>query len=150
MSELQSIKWVGKSLNTKMTEMLDEGFVMIWDCIFLKALLKFDTNTSLQNFPDKTGYECFVNSIHTDEFVSDEHLIQACLFVESLFYKWKQFTDNETLEAIISDDEFGTVIKFHLLRSGEFFLNEDLEGYEDAVLVADSSSPFLELDVYRD
>ncbi|QHF50490.1 hypothetical protein PspS49_12860 [Pseudomonas sp. S49] len=50
-----------------------------------------------------------------------------------------------TLQGVISGEEFDATVKFHLLRPGETWLSDDLEGYEEAVLTVESSDKgFLE------
>jgi len=138
-SKLRDINWVDQILVTELKNISDASFIKINDCVFLNSLYKVNTNVSLQNFPDKTGYECFINSLHIDDYVSNGYLSQSCLFVKSVFERWRQFSGNEILQAIIAIGEFDAVVKFHLLRDGENLLNDDLEGYEEAMLIVDSS-----------
>ena len=88
---------------------------------------------------DKTGYECFINSVHVDDYVQCDYVAYACLFAEALLSTWRHSGARDIAQAIISSDEFGAVVKFHVARSGESWVNEELEKYEQALLVADSS-----------
>ncbi|MFC5769825.1 hypothetical protein [Thauera sinica] len=90
---------------------------------------------SSQDFPDKTGYECFVNSVHIDDYVSAEYLTYAFIFVEDCFASWEREGRNESLLAIVVCDEFGAVVKLHVARDGESWTGNDLEKYEEGILI---------------
>lgn len=128
-----------QKLPPQLSDLISAGFHESDDGIFLAALDTGNTNVTASDFPDKTGYECFVNSIHIDDFVESEYLIHACLFVEACFDVWRQKGHEVNIRAIISSDESGAVVKIHVVREGESWVSQDLEKYEDAILVADSS-----------
>ena len=48
---------------------LSQGFTEQEDCVFLTAMLSGCRTVSQNSFPDKTGYECFVNHIHIEDLV---------------------------------------------------------------------------------
>jgi hypothetical protein len=137
--EIETIDLDGKVLPSELAQLLTLGFYEREGCIFLASLATGSTNVSVSNFPDKTGYECFIYSVHVDDFVKSNYLDYACLFVEALLSAWRESVESDTAMAIISSDEFGAVVKLHVARSGESWVSEDLESYEDAILVADSS-----------
>lgn len=126
-------------INQELLKLIDNGFTMLNECVFLRSLLLRNKNAKLENFPDKTGFECYVNSIHIDDFDNSNDFEQAITFLLELFRAWNMAFPNRVLRAIVSNDEFGTIIKFHLLRQGESWLSEDLEKYKEAILVADST-----------
>jgi len=130
----------GGALAENLLELLASGVVIDDGCAFLAALQIRGGNSRLDSFPDRTGYECFINSIHIDDYVTSDFVLQACLFVEALFESWRggEGTGCRKLQAIISCDEFGAVVKFCLVRDGESWLSDDLEKYEEGILVADS------------
>ena len=129
-----------ESLAESLLDLLAGGFVIDDGCAFLAALKTRGGNSRLDSFPDRTGYECFINSIHIDDYVASDFVLQACLFVETLFESWRgaEGTGCRKLQAIISCDEFGAVVKFCLVRDGESWLSDNLEEYEEGILVADS------------
>ena len=107
--------------------------------LFLASLAKLDTNITATDFPDKTGHECFVNSIHVEDYVDSNYLSYACSFVNECFDIWRLEGRKDHLNAIISMDEFSTVVKLHVVRDGESWLSENLDEYSEAILLVDSS-----------
>lgn len=142
--ELGLINTEGKVVHPELLDLIAPGFIEVNGCVFLKSLKALNLNISGSNFPDKTGFECFVNSIHVDDYVASDYLSHALLFVEACFDLWRSFKgEGGELVAIISSDEIGAVVKLHFLRRGESWLGDDLEKYEDAVFCATSSLPNL-------
>jgi hypothetical protein len=139
--EMDGVTWRDRPLPHELSALVAQGFEELDGCVFLASLKKAGTNAKQEDFPDKTGYECFINSIHIDDFVQSDCLAFACLFIEACFSAWKQSGISGDLTAVISDDESGAVVKLHRARSDEFWVSSDLENYrEEAVLVAHSSS----------
>ncbi|MBT6435115.1 MAG: hypothetical protein HOK28_18605 [Deltaproteobacteria bacterium] len=129
------------SLAESLKKLASEGFTQVDDFVFLKHCYKTNTNVSAESFPDATGYECFINSIHIDDYVSCDYLAQAVLFTRSLFESFNDLGLQSSLVCVMSMDELGLNIKFYLARINELYLNEDLDGYDEAVLIIDSSEP---------
>jgi hypothetical protein len=71
-----------------LTEQLDaianDGIVVIGECYLLSREANGETNATINNFPDKTGYECFINHIHIDDYVSEDSAVR---FSEGEFVK---------------------------------------------------------------
>lgn len=130
-------------LPSDLADLVNQGFLTRDGCVFLSGLAGRQTNASADDFPDKTGYECFVNSIHIDDYAESNYLACACLFVEACFAEWRRTGSREVIKAVVSADEFGAVVKIHVARSGESWVSEDIEKYDDALLVADSDSAAL-------
>jgi len=138
LGELRKTQCRGLQLPDELSALLAAGFVEVNGCAFLTSLIAKDTNASGDDFPDRTGYECFVNSLHIDDYVESDFLECACLFVSEAFKQWRAQSIPSLLQAIISYDEFGSLVKFHVVRSGESWVDEDIDSYEDAILVLDS------------
>ena len=138
-NEICLIDWNQKKLPSILSEIVFTGFRKENDCFCLDALTKGKTNVTYSDFPDKTGYECFINSIHIDDFIDSNYLAYACLFVEDCFDMWRRSGFQEKLQAIISSDEFGSLVKLHIVRKGEAWVSDELEQYEESILVADST-----------
>jgi len=138
--ELDGIGPEDRMLPVQLLDLLRQGFCEHGGCYFLRGLFERSTNVTIDNFIDKTGYECFINSIHIDDYVSHGYIAHACDFVTLLFDKWIEFSVGIPLQSIMSSDEFGVNIKFHLLRDGESFVAEDVEKYDDPIIVWDSRS----------
>jgi len=136
--ELKAIDWGRRQLLSALSDLATQGVTERAGCFFLAALVDKGTNAVEANFLDRTGWECFLNSVHIDDFASSDYLLNACLFVQSIFREWKRRGYPGIFQAIISNDEYGTVVKFHLLRNGESWIGSDLEGYEESILLVDS------------
>ena len=106
-------------------------------CIFIAALNP-QSHMGLDSFPDRTGYECFVNSVHIDDYVSDDLLATAISWLSLVLDQWNKFGLPGVLQGSVSTDEFGATVKVHVLRPDEPWLGDDLEGYEQAVLTVNS------------
>lgn len=138
-AELQAIDWTGKTLPATLDALVAPGFCERDGLSLLRALSTIDTNAGAADFPDQTGHECFLNSIHIDDYVEADYLSHALLFVDECFARWRASGQPFLLNALVAGNEFGVVVKLHRLRNGESLINDDLEKYPDALLVADSS-----------
>jgi hypothetical protein len=118
---------------------LEGGFIVRDGCVFLSALLSSEVSVTRSDFPDKTGFECFINSFHIDDYVEDKYIENAALFIEKLFAMWKSFNKEGDIQAIISLSDFGAVVRFHIIRECEYWLSPDLEEYAEGILIASSS-----------
>ncbi|EKS9888254.1 hypothetical protein BTK96_005280 [Burkholderia pyrrocinia] len=116
----------------------DSGFELRDECYLLRALLG-STNVTRGNFPDRTGYECFVNSLHVEDYDSELPLAQAVLLVRDVFAIWNTMQRMPQLTAVVSADEFSVVTKFHVRRPGEQWLSDNIDGYDDPVMSIDSN-----------
>lgn len=114
------------------------GFYQKDGCKFLKYFEEMKTNVDLSHFADRTGYECFINSIHIDDFVDSNWLGGALRFARQLLDCWLVASHSEVLQVIVACNEMGVTVKAHVIRAGESWLSDDLEEYEDAVLLATS------------
>lgn len=132
------------SLNSSLQDIVGHGFEDKEDCYFMAALFRGSTNVTRDSFQDATGYECFINSLHIEDYGSEDPLSQAIKFVEKIFYIWNIHQKNIVLAAIISSDEFSVVTKFHVKRAGENWINEDVNNYEDPIMFISSSEDVLE------
>lgn len=128
---LHDAHWYDLELPTELSVWVGKGFINKNGCVFLAAL--FNGYPSDKNLIDKTGVECFINSFHIDDYVSERYLDYSCLFCNTILSKWALEECCEKLNMIVSMDEFGAVIKFHVLRDGEEWLGNNLERYEEAV-----------------
>jgi hypothetical protein len=96
------------------------------------------------DFPDRTGYECFVNHIHIDDLVpkcSPQTLVeQAVVLAASLNHRLRIMAPNTTFRFLISaHNDGGCTLRFHTVRSGEEWVADNLENYaEEAIAVIES------------
>jgi hypothetical protein len=138
--ELEEIVRIECRLPSVLADIAVQGVIEKDGCFLLSALASKKTNAVVSDFLDRTGWECFVNSVHIDDFVDSNYILNAGIFVSSVFGEWKRREYEGVFQAIISSDEFGVVVKFHFLRDGEFWIAGNLEKYEESILLVDSSS----------
>jgi hypothetical protein len=126
-----------RPLAPRLAELLREELLEEDGCWFLASLRAGAKATSLTSFPDRTGFECFVNHIHIGDFLEASDAIdclrQGLCFVEGLKQKLE---GRGAFEIIVSCDDSDCSVRFHRIRPGESWLVADLESYEaESVLV---------------
>ncbi len=124
-------------LHPYFSQVVDEGFILENGCLFLKRLRAERMPPSLKHVGDETGVEVFVNSLHTDDYVSNGHVEQAIKLSTELESKWRRHygTVNSVKPIIvIAGTEFGMNIKLFNKREEHPYLTNDLESYEQPIL----------------
>lgn len=139
MKQLLELRKPEDELSPMLGAIADAGFTSIEGCYLLSALSSINTNVSLADFKDRTGYECFINSLHIEDYSSEVILSQALKFVARIFEVWRSANPSNALLAIISADENSVVVKCHMKRNGEEWLSGDIEGFADAIMSIDST-----------
>ena len=128
-----------KKLDFSLNELLSDGFINRNECFLLTKLYKNQAHISANDLIDKIGYECFVNSLHIDDYVDNDHFIQTILFSEAILKLWNESNNKEVLEVIVSETDFGFNIKFHVKRNNEVWIDlNDLNNIEEAIMVLNS------------
>lgn len=123
-------------LNAALQELLSEGFIFHKECYFLRSLYKQQNHINQSDFIDNTGYECFINSIHFDDYVNTDVLEQALLFSDNLIKVWNVQNNGLALKLILSETDFGFNLKFHLHREDEQWINEnDIDKFDEALII---------------
>lgn len=97
------------------------------------------------DFPDATGYECFVNHVHIEDHVLGKGTgsisvhKQALEFARRLSESLSSSFPGKLFLVILACSESGSSARFHLARQGQSWLSEDLEGYaEEAILTIET------------
>lgn len=127
------------NLNSALLDLLSEGFIIQKGRYFLKSLHEHQSHINDLDFTDDTGYECFINSIHFDDYVSNDVFEQALLFSENLIKVWNAQNNGLVLMLVLSETDFGFNLKFHLYREEENWINEnDIDKFEEALIVFNS------------
>jgi len=135
-----------EQLSRRLVELLDSGFTRVDRCVFLKAQEKLRGNGKLEDFPDRTGYECFVNHIHVEDYLDQSdnvsqlvRLGQGVAFAYQMKEGLSSFSANENFRLIVSSDELSCSVRFHVIRNAEEWLSSDINSYEhEAILVLDT------------
>jgi hypothetical protein len=133
-------------LDPKLRGIVDGGFNIVNDCVLL-AEQTGTTNATLDSFQDKTGFECFINHMHIDDFVSKDVEENSIVFVSKMLEKWNLKNNGGILNSIVSFDKTGGAsVRFHYKRRGESWLSDDLDGYQEAIFeMASSDIAFFDL-----
>ena len=129
---------VTRELTPELVSIAERGFQVVGDCYLLASLLEREINVGRRDFQDATGYECFINSLHIEDYDETFPLPQAIQFIHCIFQVWNKFT-SLVLVAALSADELCVVVKFHVKRDGESWLSADLKGYIDATMLMNST-----------
>lgn len=129
----------GFQLNPILEKLLSDGFTCHKGCYFLKSLYKLQNHINQSDFIDSTGYECFINSIHFDDYVNENIIEQALLFSDHLIRVWNTENNGLILRLILSETDFGFNLKFHLFREQEKWINEnDIDKFKEALVIFNS------------
>ncbi|SDR49205.1 hypothetical protein SAMN05443245_6362 [Paraburkholderia fungorum] len=126
-------------LEPSLKAIADAGFEERDDCHLLRALLALAKDARKATFCDCAAYECFVNSVHVEDYENKMPLMQAIRFVMRILTDWNTSTPQQILIAIISADELSVVVKFHVKRQTEQWLSENIEAYDDPVMSIEST-----------
>jgi hypothetical protein len=127
------------SLEATLSKIVDGGIISVHDNYLLKELANVETNVTTESFQDKTGYECFMNHLHIEEYAGEQPMTQAVLFAAGVLTKWVNQKFDGKLVAIIGSDQESVTDRFHYERLNEFWLARDLEGFEQAILEISSA-----------
>jgi hypothetical protein len=114
-------------------------------CVLLKSEWEPNKNhVKVTDFPDKTGFECFINHVHLPFEGTIASLVPCLEYVAKLQEALIPFTQDRQFRLIISlseDDAFpnsACTVRFHEIRLGENWIADGLEGYQsEAILVLD-------------
>jgi hypothetical protein len=130
-------------LPAKLSDLLSAGVVDRDGCVFFAELAKRASNASRSDFPDLTGYECFVNHVHIDDYVEDADpqtlAAMGVTFARRLCELLSERSGD--FNVIVGSDELSCSVRFHLVRAGEAWLSDDLESYRDEAIAVLTARP---------
>ena len=128
-------------LPAKLSDLLSAGFVDQDGCVFFAQFAKRTSGADHSDFPDLTGYECFVNHVHIDDYVEDADpqtlAAMGVAFARRLCELLSERSGD--FNVIVGSDDLSCSVRFHRVRASEAWLGDDLESYQDeaiAVLTA--------------
>jgi hypothetical protein len=141
-------------LNTRMSEMLRRAniaapftdvssnrlthpsFTVVDGSLLLKDEYKKAKRAKPADFPDRTGFECFVNHVHLPYDGSRESLQSCFRYVAALQKDLARYGEGRRFLVIVSVSENGCAVRFHQRRRSESWVSDNLEGYsEEGILV---------------
>lgn len=137
----------GEKLSEKLSQLLTQGFTDLDGAIVYAAMRNIAENVKAENFPDLTGYECFVNHIHVEDQLDGPVADQTALLRQGIAFALaterqlgSRFPGKPCM-IIVAATAHGCGVRFHLVRPGEGWLASDLDGYgEEAILVLEDHS----------
>lgn len=141
--KLDSSKISAINLNHNLHKLLIPKFVKVHDTILLKTQKKL-TKVSIDAFPDLTGYECFVNHVHIEDYIESvcsqkELFKQGLSFATMLANELKLSFPNKPFWVILSVNKSSCNVRFHQLRKDERWLADNIEEYtKEAIMVLET------------
>jgi hypothetical protein len=126
------------------------GFKQVESCFFLRALFTDDYATGLVRHLDETGYECAVNSVHIEDYFAPgtaresaalASIGRACatFLAMKLRVYASEIADPTTFRVIVTVAGRSSTIRFHSIRVDQSWLAANIDGYQEGVLVIDST-----------
>jgi len=104
--------------------------------ILLVQQFRQSVSVSPKDFPDRTGYECFVNHIHLRYNGTRDSLMGLLSVVTQLQQNLAQYARDRQFLIILSIAGTECVVRFHECRAGERWLVNDLEAYKEEAILA--------------
>jgi hypothetical protein len=118
-------------LSNCFAKVLAGGLIKSGEGIFLRNLFERCPTVSRADFPDWTGYECFVNSIHVDDFTCYQMVETGISFLDAVAKMYKNEYPQYKFNGILGADDNGVVVRFHTRRPNEGWLADNLEKYQE-------------------
>ncbi len=121
----------------RLQELLDQGFRTSGKtgCVYFAGSDCEESSELQERLHDLSGMECFVNdvSIHV-ECEGQAVLIQGITFAERLARALSDFK-KVNFKVILSFDDDSCTVRFHQVRQGENWIDDDIDSYEDGLAV---------------
>lgn len=126
-------------IDSRLSAVIDGGFTCVDNCYLFTNFYKNNGHIKIEDFPDKTGFECFINSFHIDDFIEQRYLTQAIFFTNLLFKEWEKLSTGMHIEVIIGETDNGVNVRFHVIRENEVWIDDhDIDKFDQGLLVCRS------------
>ena len=133
-----------RALPQKLLTLLNAGFAEDEQCVFLSALRKA-TPVKRLDFPARTGYECFVNHIHIENYLENgglpplELLGRGIALARELKARLSQLHGGKHFRIIVAFDGLSCTVRFHTVRPDEEWIDKNGAGRaKEAVAVLET------------
>jgi len=133
-----------KALPQKLLAVLNGGFVEEDQCVFL-SLLKQGAPVKRPDFPDCTGYECFVNHIHVEDYLENgglppfELLGRGLALAYELKARLAKLHGTKHFRVIVAFDGSSCTVRFHTVRPDEEWVDKNPSMYaEEAIAILET------------
>jgi hypothetical protein len=135
----------GEKLSKALSQLLAQGFTELSGAIVFTAARNIGENVKPRNFPDLTGFECFVNHIHVEDQLDRSVLNEIALLRQGIAFALEMETrlhskfPRKPFKVIVASTAHGCSVRFHVNRPGEQWLTSDLDSYaQEAILVLET------------
>jgi hypothetical protein len=133
-----------KALPQRLLALLNAGFVEEEQCLFL-SLLKKAAPVRRMDFPDLTGYECFINHVHVEDYLENGGLpplqMLGCgiALARALKERLSRLHGVKHFRIIIAFDGSSCTVRFHTVRPDEEWVAKHLNAYKkEAIAVMET------------
>ena len=112
------------------------ALVTVEGCVLFADQAEGCRHVSLSHFPDRTGYECFVNHFHApfdDTPAAFQELIARIAGIRKAL---ALYAPDRMFLILVSIAKGEYTMSFHQCRAGEAWLADDLEGYKEEAIAA--------------
>jgi hypothetical protein len=136
----------GEKLSEELSQLLAQGFTYLDGAVVFSAMLNIAESVKPDNFPDLTGFECFVNHIHVEDHLDEPTPNQAALLKQGIAFalatesQLRSTLPDKPFRVVVAAGASGCGVRFHLARQGEEWLASNLDDYlEEAILVLEGN-----------
>ncbi len=124
-------------LSENLRNLINSDLIKTDGCTFFTVLKDLSPNATLKSFTDLTGYECFVNHIHLEDYIETSHislkeLLRAgIIYVRGLYDKLLNFSPDEHYRIIlsVSHSDIDSDVLSDTTEDRELWLHDDLNEY---------------------
>ncbi len=136
----------GVELNPALSDLIAAGFKQCYGAVVFGDIQNAMITVTPDNFPDLTGFECFVNHIHVEDLLGDRALAdkpailrQGVALALAIQKSLRSMFPDQQFQVILAFSEDGCSVRFHLIRPTEEWLASDLDAYAgESILVLES------------
>lgn len=118
-------------------QLLNDEIVIVDSCYFFKSLAPEIESTS-EKWYDRTGIECDFNNISIEDIIDVESVTERLNYGLCFAYNLAKKLESQfgqDFNVILSYDRENCFVRFHKIRAGEKWLDDNLNNYKiDAVL----------------
>jgi len=133
-----------RALPQRLLSVLNGGFVEEDQCVFL-SFLKREAPVGRLDFPDCTGYECFVNHIRVEDYLENgglpplEVLGRGLALARELKSRLSRLHEGKHFRIIVAFNGSTCTVRFHTVRPDEEWVDKSPIGYaEEAIAILET------------
>jgi len=112
------------------------ALVTVQGCILFADQAEGCRHVSLSDFPDRTGFECFVNHFHVPYDGTPAALQQLIVRIAGIRRALTEYAPDRKFLILMSIAGGECTIRFHECRAGEAWLADNLDGYTEEAVAA--------------